>query len=282
MTAFDEATAVTRSNDDVFEGHIAPGWMVVRGPHGGYITSIILRALTERLADPGRAIRSFTTHFVAAPTEGDVTVHTTIERSGGTMSFLSARMEQDGKVMATSLAVFSTPWEGFSFDDTVMPDVVSPENALKIPDDDPNVPQFLRNFDMRFCIGQPPLFQGADEALLGGWYRLRDPQTVDAIVAATLLDAWAPPPMPRATEMIICPTIDLTMHFRTALPLDGAAPGDFYLGRFSSTLARDGFFEEDGVLWAADGTLIANSRQLALAFYPRKVRTDQATAESDT
>ncbi len=275
MTAFDEATSITRVDEDTFEGRIAPGWMVVRGPHGGYITSIILRALTERLADPGRAIRSFTTHFVTGPTEGDVIVRTSVDRTGGAMSFLSARLEQGGAVMATSLAAFSTPWEGFSFDDTTMPDVVSPEDALKIPEDDPNVPPFLKNFDMRFCIGQPPLFQGADEALLGGWYRLREPQTVDAIVAATLLDAWAPPPMPRATEPIICPTIDLTMHFRCALPLDGATAEDFYLGRFSSTLARDGFFEEDGVLWAADGTVIANCRQLALAFYP-KSRATQA------
>lgn len=281
MSAFDEATAVTRIDDDVFEARIAPGWNVVRGPHGGYITSIILRALTERLADAERAIRSFTTHFVAAPTEGDVTIRTTVERAGGKMSFLSARLEQDGKIMATSLAAFSTPWEGFSFDDTVMPDVPSPDDAMKVPDD-PNFPEFLRNFDMRFCIGQPPLFQGADEALLGGWYRLREPQTVDAIVAATLLDAWAPPPMPRATEPIVCPTIDLTMHFRCALPLEGAGPDDFYLGRFSSTLARDGFFEEDGILWAADGTVIANSRQLALVFYPKKARTDRGPEESDT
>lgn len=270
MTSFDEATAVRRVDDDVFEGRIAPGWMVVRGPHGGYITSIVLRALTERLGDPSRAIRSFTTHFVAAPKESDVTVRTRLDRSGGAMSFLSARLEQDDRVMATSLAAFSTPWEGFSFDDTTMPDAMSLDEAIKVPEDDPHVPPFLKNFDMRFALGQPPLFQGADEALLGGWYRLREPQVVDAIVAATLLDAWAPPPMPRSTRPIVCPTIDLTMHFRCALPLAGAEPGDFYLGRFSSTLARDGFFEEDGVLWAADGTVIANCRQLALAFYPKE------------
>src|SRR5687767_14757462 len=126
MSAFDEATAVTRTDDDAFEGRIAPGWKVARGSHGGYSTSIILRAMTGRLADPERAIRSYTTHFVAAPTEDAVSIHTTIERAGGAMSFLSARLEQDGKIMATSLAAFSTPWEGFSFDDTVMPDVPSP------------------------------------------------------------------------------------------------------------------------------------------------------------
>jgi hypothetical protein len=33
---------------------------------------------------------------------------------------------------------------------------------------------------------------------------------------------------------------------------------------FRSSLAGEGFFEEDGRLWAPDGTLLAHSRQLAL------------------
>ena len=42
------------------------------------------------------------------------------------------------------------------------------------------------------------------------------------------------------------------------------APGEFVLGRFSSRLLHDGFFEEDGELWAPDGRLLAQSRQLAI------------------
>ena len=60
--------------------------------------------------------------------------------------------------------------------------------------------------------------------------------------------------------MAPAPTIDLTIHFRAPLPLDGT----LLLGRFRTRLVRDGFFDEDGELWAPDGTLVAQSRQLGL------------------
>jgi acyl-CoA thioesterase len=59
------------------------------------------------------------------------------------------------------------------------------------------------------------------------------------------------------------------MHFRSPLPVPGAKAEDYYLGKFSSKLGRDGFFEEDGELWSPDGRLIAQSRQLALAMTRR-------------
>jgi acyl-CoA thioesterase len=82
------------------------------------------------------------------------------------------------------------------------------------------------------------------------------------------MDAWAPAVFPRATQLVVCPTIDLTIHFRSAFPGQGASADDFYLGRFRSTLSRDGFFEEDGEMWSPDGKLVAQSRQLALALIP--------------
>lgn len=269
MTEYERATAVRRVDDDLFTAAINPGWWVVRGPHGGYISSILLRALTERLDDPARHIRSFTTHFTAAPKEEPLTITTSVDREGRSMSFLSVRMEQAGMVVATALAAFSEPWTGFEFDDAPMPEVPTPEQSFEIPKTGENIPAFLGNFDMRACFGSLP-FTGHHEAVVGGWYRLNEPQVADAIVMATLLDAWAPAVFPKATEMVVCPTIDLTMHFRTPLPVDGATPDDYYLGRFSSKLSRQGFFEEDGELWSSDGSLIAQSRQLALALYPNR------------
>lgn len=269
MSDYERATAVERVDDDLFKAAIHPGWWVVRGPHGGYMSSILLRALTERLDDGTRHVRSFTTHFTAAPKEDPLTISTSIDRTGGRMSFLSARMEQAGTVVATALAAFSQPWTGFEFDDAPMPQVPTPEQSFEVPKTGENIPTFLGNFDMRACFGSLP-FTGHHEAVLGGWFRLNEQQVIDPIVMSTLLDAWAPAVFPRATEMIVCPTIDLTMHFRTPLPLDGARPEDYILGRFSSKLGRDGFFEEDGEVWSADGRLIAQSRQLALALFPKR------------
>ena len=84
-----------------------------------------------------------------------------------------------------------------------------------------------------------------------------------------LADAWFPAPWPRLAELAPAPTIDLTVHFRTALPL----PDSLLLGRFTSSLVRDGFFDEDGELWTPDGTLVAQSRQLGLLLGPPRPRS---------
>jgi acyl-CoA thioesterase len=263
MSAFEQATAVDKVADGTYRAKIDDAWWVVRGPHGGYLAAIIVRALIDTLGDVARPIRSFTTHFVSAPEVGEFEIQTQLERSGRSMSFLSARSQQDGRIFALSLAAFSGPWSGMEFNTAGMPDVPSPADSFEIPFEGEGVPKFLSNFEMRWNQGEKP-FSGAEEAVVGGWFRMRDPTIADAPVIAALLDAWAPAVFPVATQPVIAPTIDLTMHFRAPLPVPGAKADDFYLGRFSSSLGREGFFEEDGQIWSPDGNLIAQSRQLAL------------------
>jgi acyl-CoA thioesterase len=268
MSAFERATAVDRVATGTYRATIDDAWWVVRGPHGGYLAAIILRALIDALDDPARPIRSFTTHFISAPARGEFEIETQLERSGRSMSYLSARMKQEGKTFALSLAAFSGAWSGLEFNTAAMPDVPSPADSFEVPFEGEGVPNFLQNIEMRWNQGAKP-FSGADEALVGGWFRMREPVIADAPVIAALLDAWAPAIFPVATEPVIAPTIDLTMHFRAPLPVSGARADDFYLGRFGSSLGREGFFEEDGQIWSPDGNLIAQSRQLALGLTVR-------------
>ncbi len=243
---------------------MSPEWWVVRGPHGGYVAAVMLRAMTAVLDDASRSIRSFTTHFVSAPKEGDISILVRIERAGRSASFLAARAEQDGKPVALSLGAFSTEWPPkLEFQDLGLPEVPAPSEVPSLEGLLDDFPPFLRNFDMHPTAGAP-MFSGAPKAELGGWMRLKPHELADACVVACLMDAWAPVVFPRATEMFVAPTIDFTVHFRNRLPPPNAQADDFYFGHFSSVVARDGFFEEDGVLWSTDGTLIAQSRQLAL------------------
>jgi acyl-CoA thioesterase len=52
---------------------------------------------------------------------------------------------------------------------------------------------------------------------------------------------------------------------RASDPMAHVGADGWVLSRFTSNLAADGFWEEDGVIWAPDGTVLAQSRQLALA-----------------
>lgn len=265
MTYFEDATAVFRKEDGAYESTIDKKWWVFRGPHGGYLAAIILRALTELVDDPERSIRSFTTHFVAPPQEGPVDVVPTIERSGRSITYATARLIQDGRTMATSLAAFAKPWDGdISYDYARPPQVTPPEECAPMPEPGPMFPTFLQNVDMRWAIGPLP-YSGSEDTTIGGWLRLQDPQVVDAPAAACLLDVWAPAVLPRATAPVVAPTVDITMHFRRPLPHPGVGPDDYFLFRMTSRLAQEGYFEEDGELWAPDGALLAQVRQMAIA-----------------
>ena len=87
---------------------------------------------------------------------------------------------------------------------------------------------------------------------------------IDAIVVAAMSDSWIPAVFTRLTGRNPVPTVDLTVHFRTALPSLSAPPDAHVLVRFRNRTSIEGFWEEDGELWAPDGTLLAQSRQLAI------------------
>jgi len=263
-TAFRRDTAVVPRGDGSYDVEVAPQWRAGRGPHGGYLAAMMLRALTETVADAQRAPRSLTIHYARAPQPGPAEIHTTVERAGRSLSTLSARLLQDGEVQALALAAFSTPWTGRpELDDRPMPEVAPPAARPTEPMlGDGGGPRFVQHLVMQPRFGPLP-FSGSDEPMVtGGWLGLFEPQPIDAPAIALFADAWWSPPFGRLTELATSPTIDLTIHFRR-LDVD-PDPQALCLARFHTGLVHDGFFENDATIWSPNGQLLAHARQLAL------------------
>lgn len=262
---FDDATMVIPDADGAYAGEVADGWNTPRGPLGGYVMAIVLRAMQAAVADDARQPRSLTVHFLRPPHPGPVTVLPVVERTGRTLTSVTARLEQDGKLIALGLGAFSTPWESPLLGDAPMPEVepadpARPPAFLRTGDEtSPDAPPFTEKVTLQWRFGDPP-FSGAERAETGGWLALRERRPVDAPALCVLADAWFPAPWPRLTALAPAPTVDLTVHFRAPLPVDDVP----LLGRFRTRVVRDGFFDEDGELWTPDGTLVAQSRQLGL------------------
>ena len=283
-SAFDRDTAVRRlgrrdpSGSDAsrasFAAEVSSDWRAGRGPHGGYLAAMLLRALTETVAEPARSPRSLTIHYARAPRPGRVRIDTVIEREGRSLSTLSARMEQDGELMALVLAAFSVPWTAPEIAELAMPEVQPPDAAretsalLAEQVTRGQAPQFLRQLVVQPRMGGPPFSGSTAPMEVAAWLGLRDAaRPIDQLALALFSDALFSPPFLRLTELATSPTVELTIHFRTGHEGAGGqdlGPGNLCLARFRSNLVHEGFFEEDGVIWSAGGTPLAQSRQLAI------------------
>jgi acyl-CoA thioesterase len=261
--SFSDATALCKITDGVYAGTLGSEWWVGAGPNGGYLAALFVKALTQTLSDPTRALRSLTIHYLRRPSAEPFEICCSIERGGRSLSSVSARMYQHQQPVALALAAFSRSWSGIEFDTHAMPDVADPTRLSPWNADDQNAP-FARQFDYRW-LPNGGLASDAQEVAVGGWIRLADPQPLDSSQAVLLLDAWPPSITARAQTHGGAPTIDFTVHLRCDLSQVNTDPQDYYLAIFRSRLASQGFFEEDGSLWTRSGDLIAQSRQLALA-----------------
>ena len=261
QSRFATDTAVRPLGDHHYAAAIDQGWWVIRGPNGGYLAALVLRAITTDVADPARRPRSFTVHYLRPPQVGPVELIVQPERVGRTTTVVTARMLQEGKLTALAVAALGLDRPGPEFAHLPMPDAPGPDDLSPPPRPEHDIPLRAR-FEMRVALGRPlwnP--EPATQAVTGGWIRLSEPEPLDAHVIAALTDAWFPAVFTTTKRPMGVPTVDLTIHFRDEPP----PAYDWCCVRFVSRHGSGGFLEEDGEIWSRDGRLLAQSRQLALA-----------------
>jgi acyl-CoA thioesterase len=270
VTKFERDSAVERVAPGRWRARLDRSWWIALGPNGGYMAAVLLRAIDAEVADADRAPRSLTVHYVSRPESEDVEIVTSVVRAGRSLTTVAARMVQGERVIAVALAALSQPRrlrEPIVLSEACLPAVTPLARAERwqAAAGSPAA-EFHRNLEMRWAAAVTP-FSGSAAAHSAAWARLAEPVRPDAPVLALFADALPPAIFSVATGfggIGPVPTIDLTIHFRAPLPPAGVAPDDFVLLHFATRLVSEGFLEEDGEIWSADGTLLAQSRQLAI------------------
>lgn len=271
-TAFERDLGVEPLGGGRYAVRIDRSWWIVAGPSGGYVAALVLNAIRAEVDDPLRPSRSLTVQFLRAPVEGPAEVEVVVERSGRTVTNVSARLHQHGATMVTALCALATARPApVSFDET--PGLPPGEDGGPLPmpedilparvDPDRDAPM-RRHYDLRWAVGALPFRPGSGgrvaTARCGGWIRPVEPVPVDEVALVAMSDAWLPPIFSRVDRPLAVPTVDLTVHVRR-LPED---PMDFCFAEFDSPLALDGYLVEHGRLLDRHGRLLAESRQLAV------------------
>jgi acyl-CoA thioesterase len=254
-----EYTALEPAGDGRWRGTVSKDWWIERGPFGGYLSALMVRAMIDAVGDPGRPPRSFTVHFVDAPGEGPLDVLASVERAGGSSTTLTLRLEQEGRPLALALGACAAWRDGEpEWADVAMPEVAPPEQCPELPHVN-GAPGFHRRLGIRWAgggaIGAP-----AERARNLAWLRLEPPVAMDHLAVTALSDGWMPAAFSKLGHFAVVPTTDLTIHFRSPLPVDA----EWLLGDYRSHFSAGGAWEEDGELWTPDGRLVAQSRQLAI------------------
>jgi acyl-CoA thioesterase len=211
VSAFARATAVQPLGDGAWRAACDPSWNTQLGPNGGYLAAITLRAMMAELDDGAREARSLTCHYLRPPGAGELRLEVAVERSGRSLSTVSARLSQDGALCVIAVGAFAVEFRGaldYAAQPPAVPGPAEVERLAPVA-----VVPMTEQFEMRPTIGAP-LYAGADESTGGDWLRFAEPQPLDAPALAMFADAWWPSPMPRLTRPAAAPTIDLTVHFR--------------------------------------------------------------------
>lgn len=277
------ATRVEVAPDGTLRGRVDAGWSAPTGPNGGYLAAILARAVEVAVPDDGLRLRSLTCHYLRPPAEGAVELEVEPLREGRRAVTVRVALRQAGRACVHALATLVRA--GQPEVSTWRPEAPAVAPAPALGDADvaladyprdgaggwiapmPEAPPITRRLRIAPRTGRPPFSGGGlapgRAARAGGWMTTRTPCRVDAALLALAADAWWPPAFGPLDRPAAAPTLDLTVHVRADVPREGLDTVPV-LGDFRTTLSRDGLVEEDGTLWHPDGTLMAQSRQLAL------------------
>ena len=264
LTQFDRDTSA-RAAEDGFAIQLPERWMGVGGLHGGFLAAVLLRATATNVTDPSFEALTLDVAYLAPTQPAEAVLITRIERTGRSVTTVSARLIQDSKPVALAVATFNRPREEHAkFCDLPLPVETSPESAPVVGRNALRLAPWADNFEMRPCLGGVA-FGSAPTALSGGWIRLLEARPVDAVLLAALPDAWMPSIRTKLRESHGADsTIKIGMHFSGLGAMSTLDRNGHCFLESQAPIAQSGYWQEDVTVWSRTGSVLVRSRQVAI------------------
>jgi acyl-CoA thioesterase len=257
---FDAATALS-GNGPAFGAVLDGRWDGQASTNGGFLLALATRAVGEVLAFPDPVVVSG--FYLRPGTPGPAEIRTEVIQAGRTTGFGQASLSRDGKEVLRATAAYT------DLDAAAARGTASYAGGQPPAQPPPERCQVLRRVivppitlvdRIEYRVAELPSWvtrtPPSGNPVYEGWMRFADGREPDLLSLPMFVDAVAPAALELGLRRMT--TVELTVHLR-ARP----APGWLAFRTLTRYLANS-YFEEDAEIWDSAGSLVAQSRQLAL------------------
>lgn len=257
---FDTLTHLEVHGDSLMAGTIPPNWDIMGNVNGGALLAVAAAGL-RRIAGRPDPI-TLTAHYLAPGRPGDVEVTGQVAKAGRQFAVVNGSLRQGGRDLLQVMGTFgdlAAMAGGYAHVTGVPPVLPPPEECVGRTSAAPKIA-----FQERVRLLLDPSCAGFGRgrksglAEVSGWISFADERPIDTLALVLFADALPPTVFNIEAPQGWVPTLELTVHVR-AIPVAGPLRC-----RVVTRFVQGGMFEEDGEYWDESGTLVAQSRQLAL------------------
>lgn len=276
ITEVQQLSEVHRPGADAITlcGHIDPTFTIGPKVHGGSLQMVVARAartalsaltpsdhpLAEAVADMIPV--AIASDFLVAPDAADIDFEVVVRKRGRTVTVLTVDAVQNGRTMVSSSVTMARPDTGAPHHSgpTVLDDTSPEPPADGIALEGSPIAEINHlgaALDLVLDAATFPVVRGeTGEPLVRGWIRPKDIEADEYF--PVLVGDISPPVVMNLAIFGWAPTVQLTTYVRRH-----PAPGWLRFAATSSEIGP-GMFEEDHLVVDSTGTVVAQSRQLAL------------------
>lgn len=262
----DKTIALQWQADGSATGYYPDDYWNMIGPFGGATAALMLNAVMRHPQRLGEPI-SVTVNYAGPVAQGPFTVQARAVRTNRSTQHWIIELQHPSEhgepaVSTTATVVTAARRPTWGASDAPMP-AVPPADAVPRAFRPVNVP-WLQRYEFRPISGDiPAQWDGQGEHSLSQlWMRDDPPRPLDFCGLTALADVFFPRVWLRRAQRVPVGTVSMTVYFHADGRLLADSGNACVLGEARAQAYRHGFFDQSGLLWNAQGMLLASTHQV--------------------